>query len=483
MGTMSILPEIILTVGGVLVMLLESFLRRDSSRLPSALLACLSALAAMAASVWQFHLPAANAYWGSIHVDQYSSFFHVLLSAILLCSLLVSADYFRDREYRGEAYALMLFATVGMMFMTSAASLLLVFIGLEISSISCYILIAYRKQSAVGPEGALKYFLLGSFGTAFFLYGIALAFGATGSDNIAILGNLLALNPSPLAPIALALMLIGLGLKVSAAPFHVWTPDAYEAAPSPVTGFMSTGPKAAAFAVLLRILLVSFPTLHVKASVILWILAALSMTVGNLGALMQTNIKRMLAYSSIAHAGYILVALAAGTAEGAAAAAFYLVTYAAMNFGAFAVLSYAAGTEERAVNFSDFAGLARKSPFVAATFTLFLLSLIGIPFTGGFFGKFYVFTSALHAGLVWLAIIGLLNSGVGAFYYLRAIAAMYMEAHESGSMLKLRPMTFGMATAIVLAAAATIYLGILPGHLLDAARAGAASLAMPLSGR
>jgi NADH-quinone oxidoreductase subunit N len=472
MGTMHILPEIMLTVGGVLVMVVESFLRRESSRFPVALLACIAALAAMGASVWQLHAAPADAYWGSIHTDGFSSFFHVLLSGILLCSLLLSADYFKGRAYRGELYALMLFGTTGMMFMTSAASLLLVFIGLEISSISSYVMTGYRRDSATGPEAALKYFLLGSFATAFFLYGVALAFGATGSDNIAIIGSLLALNPSSLAPVALALMLIGLGLKVSAAPFHVWTPDVYEGAPSPVTAFMSTGPKAAAFAVLLRVLLVSFPTLHVKWSVIVWVLAALSMTIGNLGALMQTSIKRMLAYSSIAHAGYILVAVAAGTAEGTAAAAFYLVSYAAMNLGAFAVLSYAARYEERAVSLSDFAGLARRSPFVAATFTLFLLSLIGIPFTGGFFGKFYVFTSALHSGLVWLTVIGLLNSGVGAYYYLRAIATMYMDAPEAGTMLELKPMQFGTATVLVITAATTLFLGIVPGHVLEAAQRG-----------
>jgi len=223
------------------------------------------------------------------------------------------------------------------------------------------------------------------------------------------------------------------------------------------------------------VLLTAFPSLHMKWSAILWILAVASLTVGNFAALTQTSIKRMLAYSSIAHAGYILVALAVGTAEGAAAACFYLAAYAAMNIGAFAVLSYAAGTGERAVTLADFAGLARRSPFLAATFTLFLLSLIGIPFTGGFLGKFYVFTAALHAGYLWLAIVGLLNSGVAAYYYLRVIAVMYMDARDAGSTLHLRPMTFGIASAIVMAAAGTILLGVLPGHVLEAARSAAAS--------
>ena len=471
-----ILPELILTIGGILVMLTESFLKPRSSRFSVALLACLSALAAMGASVWQLHAPAGSAYWGAIYTDAYSSFFHVLIAAILLCSLLVSADYFRGRMHRGELYALMLFGATGMMLMTSASSLLLVFIGLEISSISTYILTGFRKDTATGPEAALKYFLLGSFATAFFLYGVALAFGATGTDNIYTIGSVLVLNPSPLAVVSLALMLIGLGLKISAAPFHVWTPDVYEGAPSPVTGFMSTGPKAAAFAVLLKILLVAYPTLHPTWSVLLWILAAISMTVGNLGALLQNSVKRMLAYSSIAHAGYILVAFAAGSAEGVAAASFYLVSYAAMNIGAFTILSYAARYEERAASFSDFAGLARRSPFIAATFTLFLLSLIGIPFTGGFFGKFYVFTAALHSGLVWLTVIGLLNSGLAAFYYLRVIATMYMRSPDEGTALTLKPMSFGTATVLVFAAAATLFLGIVPSHVLDAAQSAAASL-------
>ena len=471
-----ILPELILTIGGILVMLTESFLKPRSSRFSVALLACLSALAAMGASVWQLHAPAGSAYWGAIYTDAYSSFFHVLIAAILLCSLLVSADYFRGRMHRGELYVLMLFGATGMMLMTSASSLLLVFIGLEISSISTYILTGFRKDTATGPEAALKYFLLGSFATAFFLYGVALAFGATGTDNIYTIGSVLVLNPSPLAVVSLALMLIGLGLKISAAPFHVWTPDVYEGAPSPVTGFMSTGPKAAAFAVLLKILLVAYPTLHPTWSVLLWILAAISMTVGNLGALLQNSVKRMLAYSSIAHAGYILVAFAAGSAEGVAAASFYLVSYAAMNIGAFTILSYAARYEERAASFSDFAGLARRSPFIAATFTLFLLSLIGIPFTGGFFGKFYVFTAALHSGLVWLTVIGLLNSGLAAFYYLRVIATMYMRSPDEGTALTLKPMSFGTATVLVFAAAATLFLGIVPSHVLDAAQSAAASL-------
>ncbi len=482
MNWLHILPELILVAAGVLVMLTDAFLPVKASRSLLAVFAVIAALAAMGASVWQLHMPPAMAYFDAIRTDAFSAFFHVLISAILLCGVLLTPGYLGRRTHSGEFYSLMLFAATGMMLMTSAASLLLVFIGLEISSISSYILTGFRKQTATGPEAAIKYFLLGSFATAFFLYGVALAFGATGSDNIYTIGASLAATPnaSRLPVAALTLMLIGLGFKVSAAPFHVWTPDVYEGAPSPVTGFMSTGPKAAAFAVLLRILDVSFPTLQAHWTLLVWLLAVASMTVGNLGALRQASVKRMLAYSSIAHAGYALTALATGTPEGAAAASFYLVAYAAMNMGAFAVLTHVAGYEERAVHLRDFAGLAQRSPYVAAVFSFFLLSLIGIPFTGGFFGKFYVFTSVLHSGFVWLAVIGLANSGVAAYYYLRVIGAMYMQSPEAGSTAETRPLTFGTAMVLVFAAAATLFLGVIPGHLLTAAQAGAAQLTAPI---
>jgi NADH-quinone oxidoreductase subunit N len=477
-----ILPELILICAGVVVMLGEGFLRVGRSRLVLSVVAAVAALVAMGASVWQLHEPAGMAYWNAIRTDAFSAYFHVLLSAILLCTVLVTAEYLEDRSGTGEMYALLLFGTGGMMLMTSAASLLLVFIGLEISSISSYVMTGFRKQTATGPEAALKYFLLGSFATAFFLYGVALAFGATGSDSIYAIGQVLSTGPVPtLAYVSLALMLIGLGFKVSAAPFQVWTPDVYEGAPSPVTGFMSTGPKAATFAVLLRVLWVAFPALEPRWSIVIWILAVASMTVGNLGALVQTNVKRMLAYSSIAHAGYILAAVAVGTQDGASAVIFYLAGYAAMNIGAFAALSYLGGYEERGGTLEGMAGLGRRAPFLAAVFTLFLLSLIGMPFTGGFFGKFYVFAAALHGGFVWLAVIGLLNSGVAAIYYLRVVAAMYMRAESATQPHKLRPMGFGTATVLVFAAAATLVLGIIPGHVLEASQAGAAALTSPIA--
>ncbi len=355
-----------------------------------------------------------------------------------------------------------------MMLMTCSVELLMVFIGLEISSISTYIMAGFRKGQATGTESSIKYFLLGSFATAFFLYGIALAFGATGSTSIYAIAQGLTTTATPtMAFLALAMIIIGLGFKVSAAPFHVWTPDVYQGAPAPVVGLMSTAPKAAAFAVLLRITFTGFPAYQHRWSILLWILAALSMTIGNLGALLQRDVKRMLAYSSIAHAGYLLVAFTAFPLDGIAAACFYTAAYAAMNVGAFAVITQIAGYDENVRTIDDFTGLSLKRPVLAALLSFFLLSLIGIPFTGGFFGKFYVFSAAIHSGHVWLAVIGLLNSGIACFYYLRFLAAIYSRpASETNRLAQRRPISVPAGIGLTLAAAATLILGILPGNVL-----------------
>jgi NADH-quinone oxidoreductase subunit N len=372
----------------------------------------------------------------------------------------------------GEYYALILFGAVGMSLMSSAVELVLIFIALEISSISTYILAGFRRQSATSSESSLKYFLLGSFATAFFLYGVALMFGATGSTSIPVIADTLRSDAVPvLAYAGVALMFVGLGFKVAAAPFHVWTPDVYEGAPAPVVGFMSTAPKAAVFAVLLRIM---FEAQAPGRLWLIWVTAALSMTIGNVAALVQTNVKRLLAYSSIAHAGYLLVAFAALPENGIPAAMFYTASYAAMNVGAFAVVSHLAGAGERHVNLEDYAGLGRRSPVLAATLTVFLLSLIGIPITGGFFAKFYVFSAALQANLVWLTIIGVLNSAIGAYYYLRIIVAMYMR--EPSEETPVPPIPLGLGTAIAVSLAVTIYLGVLPGRVLEYASRSAADL-------
>lgn len=470
-----ILPEVILTVVGVLIMLIEPVMPKAKSRQSMGWLAVVGVIAALAASLYQYQLPAGTAYFGTVQTDAFSVFFHVLICGITLASLLITLDTTNAQtDGMGEFYALAVFGTVGMLFMTTAVELLLVFIGLEISSISTYILAGFRKRSAKGPESALKYFLLGSFATAFFLYGIALTFGATGTTKIAPIAALLSSTATPLLALAgLAMIIIGLGFKVSAAPFQVWTPDVYEGAPSPVVALMSTGPKAAAFAVLLRILYGAFPSLHAHWVPILWWLAVLSMFFGNLGALRQKNVKRMLAYSSIAHAGYLLVAFTALSVDGIAAASFYAVSYAAMNVGVFAAVSHAGGFDDHLTLIEDYRGLAYRTPVVGGAMAFFLISLIGIPFTGGFFGKFYVFTAAIHSGFVWLAILGLINSGIAAFYYLRVVTTIYTRPSETSPVAQIPRASTPLLFALLLTVAATLILGIVPGRILAKAKAAA----------
>jgi len=457
-----ILPEIILSIFGMIVMVLEPLVDEEKNQKVIGIVALFGALAGLGATWFMAQSPGL-AFWNMVQVDGFSVFFHVLVIAIAAIVILSSYEYMTVQRIRaGEYYALILFGTVGMALMSSAVELVLIFIALEISSISSYVLAGFRKHYAASAESSLKYFLLGSFATAFFLYGVALMFGATGSTNIDQISRALRAGPIPLlAFVAVAFMFVGLGFKVAAAPFHIWTPDVYEGAPGPVVGFMSTAPKAAAFAVLLRIVFV----IDVHAMLwVIWIAAAFSMTLGNVGALVQNNVKRLLAYSSIAHAGYLLIAFAAEPSLGASAAMFYTASYAAMNLGAFAVVSHFANVGERYVTLEDYEGLGRSSPMLAAMLTVFLLSLIGIPMTGGFFAKFYVFSAAVKANLIWLTVIGVLNSGIGAYYYLRILVMMYMR--ESRKEVPVDQPTLALRIAIAVCLLATIYLGIFPNWTL-----------------
>jgi NADH-quinone oxidoreductase subunit N len=494
-----ILPEILLTVAGILVMIADPLLPPERSRRPLGWFSVAAVLVALWVSLGQIGLPSGTAYYGVIQTDAFSGFFHVLILGTVLVALLTAIDAMRvslpagepslrggavvpqtaatvEAPSMGEYYALVLFGTVGMLLMTSAVELLLVFIGLEISSISTYILAGYRKRTARSPEASIKYFLLGSFATAFFLYGIALTFGATGTTRIPEIAAALPNTTTPgLAWTAIALMIIGIGFKVSAAPFHVWTPDVYEGAPSPVVALMSTAPKAAAFAVLLRIAYGAYPLLRSHWEALLWIMAALSMTLGNLAALRQQSVKRMLAYSSIAHAGYLLVAFTTFSPQAVAAASFYAMAYAAMNVGIFAVISHVGGYDDRLATIADFRGLAYRAPVMCGAIAFFLLSLIGIPFTGGFFAKFYVFSAALQHGMVALAVIGLINSGIACFYYLRLLFSLYSRPADNAPVFAIPRMSVTLGIGILIAAWATLMLGVAPSAMLGLAQRGAST--------
>src|SRR6266852_74530 len=462
-----VLPEIILTLFGTLIMFLEAVLSDDQKRVLGPL-----SIVGLAAALWG--AIAANsdpgpAFHNMLIVDGFATFFRVLVIVVGLLAVFSSTEYLRrEKSPGGEYYALILFSIVGQSIMVTANELIMIFIGLEISSIASYVLAGYLRDDPRNNESALKYFLLGSFATAFLLYGVAWIYGLTGSTNLDHIRSALLTSTPPLAlaGAAAALMFVGFGFKISAAPFQIWAPDVYQGAPAPVSGFLSVGPKAAAFAILLRVFMTAFGPIASRWEPIVWACALATMIVGNFAAIQQSNIKRMLAYSSIAHAGYVLVAVTAHSDIGTAAAMFYLAAYAFTNFGAFAVVAHFARRGERYVAIDDFAGLAQRQPAMAAMMTIFLLSLIGVPLTGGFFGKFYIFKAALDANLVWLTVLGLLNSAVAAFYYLRILVVMYMkEPGESSD--ELPPAGAAMKVAVYGSALGTLLLGIFPGWVLD----------------
>src|ERR1700731_2218528 len=466
-----ILPEIIMTVAGTLIMLIEGWFGDKKKSL--SLLTFVVFIAALVAAVAANGSPGLS-FSNMLIVDGFATFFRVLVIVVGMLSVFSAVQYLkREHAESSEYYALLLFSVTGQCIMATANELIMIFIGLEISSIATYILAGYLRDDKRNNEAALKYFLLGSFATAFLLYGIAWIYGTTGSTNLATI-RIALLTPGSersmiLAGTAAALMFVGFAFKVSAAPFQIWAPDVYQGAPAPVTLFMSAGPKAAAFAVFLRVFMTAFGPITNRWEPFVWSSALLTMVIGNFAALTQTNIKRLLAYSSIAHAGYVMVAIAAHNQIGIAAAMFYLAAYAFMNIGAFAVITHFARAGEKYVNIEDLAGLGWRQPVTAALFSIFLLSLIGVPLTGGFFGKFYIFKAALDAHLVWLAVLGLLNSAVAAYYYLRIMVMMYMNEPGEG-MLRLPPPSAGIWTTLWVSAVGTLVLGIFPSVLLNFAR-------------
>ncbi len=450
-----VLPETIWCGFGVLLMLLQPFTR---SRQVFTFVAILGTGLGTASTIFAGN-PGGPAFFGLIQMDGFSVFFHLLVGLVSFLVVL-AADSYLEREHLqpAEFYALVLFATAGMGVLSSAQELLTAFIGLEMSSISSYVLAGYRRDSLKSSESAMKYFLLGSFATAFFLYGIALVYGVTGTT---LLPNMTAVDPC---------------FKVALAPFQVWTPDVYEGAPTPVTALFSAGPKAAAFALLLRIYATVPAATHFWFWAF-WVLAVLTMFAGNLGALLQTNVKRMLAYSSIAHAGYILVAFAAvtslagnpdgGAAPAYAAVLFYLVSYALVKLGAFTIVSELGGLGEKHLSLDDYAGLGQRQPVAAAVLSLFLLSLLGLPVTAGFFGKFYIFKAAVNSHLIWLAVLMAINSIIGSYYYLRLIVVMYMRepSAESTPAIAVFPLTVNLVLTIT--ALGTVYFGLFPNRILN----------------
>ncbi|HEY2351386.1 MAG TPA: NADH-quinone oxidoreductase subunit N [Candidatus Acidoferrum sp.] len=466
------LPELVWCGFGMLVMLLQPFVK---SRHFFTGLALVGALLGTGAAFAAGATPGAG-FYGLIESDVFSFFFRLLIGLVTVLVILAANSYL-DRENlpTAEFYALVLFATAGMGVLASARELLTAFIGLELSSISSYILAGFRRDSMKSSEASLKYFLLGSFATAFFLYGIALVYGATGTTNLARMDD--ADPGSSLLKLGLSMILIGIGFKVAAAPFQIWTPDVYEGAPTPVTALFSAGPKAAAFALLLRIFATVPAATHFWFWAF-WVLAVLTMFAGNLGALLQTNVKRLLAYSSIAHAGYILVAFAAvtfmandlngGAAPAYAAVMFYLLSYGLVKIGAFTIVSEIGGTGEKNLSLDDYAGLAQRQPFAAAALSVYLLSLLGLPVTAGFFGKFYIFKAAVNSHLMWLAVLMGINSVIGAYYYLRVIVVMYMREGSAEAMAA-PPVRFPMAVNVVLAITVigTIYFGLFPNQVLN----------------
>jgi NADH-quinone oxidoreductase subunit N len=461
------LPEIILTVMGTLLMVLDPVIHKRSSN-AFGHISLLALVAALGASVYAFTI-GGPAFGGMLMVDGFATFFRVLVIAVGILTVFPSYRFLaRQNAETSEYHALLLFSIAGQCLMAASNDLIMVFIGLEISSIASYILAGYLRDDKRCNESALKYFLLGSFATGFFLYGVAIIYGVTGSVNL-LMVRAAVLHPAGdpvFLAVAAALMFVGLAFKVSAAPFQIWAPDVYQGAPTPVAAFLSAGPKAAAFAIFLRIFVTAFEPIGNRWEPLVWTCALASMCIGNFAALLQTNIKRMLAYSSIAHAGYVLVALTARSETGTAAAMFYLASYAFMNVGAFSAVSVLTGKGERFQSIDDFKGLGRKQPLTAALFTIFLLSLIGVPLTGGFFGKFYIFKAALDSHLVWLTVLGLLNSAVAAYYYLRILVVMYM--HEPGEATEsAEPLSPGLRIALLLPALGTLVLGIFPTWVLE----------------
>lgn len=458
---LTILPMISVTVTAFVIIIIEAAFRKSSST--SYLISIIGLIISIGLAVeslsWR-----GTSFFDMVNIGGYGNFFSILFMVAAIFTIIISKDYLiKQGVHYGEYYILILFSTVGMMLMASAADMIVIFLGLELMSICLYVLAGFMRKRIKSNEAALKYFLLGAFATGFLLYGMALIYGITETTNIqTIVVNSHQYAQLNLFWVGMGLILIGFAFKVAAVPFHMWVPDVYEGSPTTVTAFMATGAKAAAFAALVMIFAHTFVEGE-RLKDVLSVLAAASMIIGNIVAISQTNIKRMLAYSSIAHAGYMLVGLAAANELGRSGILFYLTAYTFMNIGAFGILSILEKEEDKNLTFEDYAGLSTKHPFLAAMMAIFMLSFIGIPPFAGFFGKYYVFAAAINANLTWLVIIGVLMSAVSAYYYLRLVVMMYFRESDLPLLVPSNPAN----NAVLFVSVLLLFgLGIFPSVLL-----------------
>ena len=471
----AVIPVICLTMAGLAIMLAESFRLKNES-MPLGGLAVIGLLGSGAASVFLWDRNATS--FGVVTADNFALFVNLVLVGVgILTVFFASQTVHRDHIPAGEFYTLMLFSMVGMMLMVQSTDLLLMFLALETMSIAVYVMTGIRRDQAPSTEAAFKYFLLGAFASSFFLYGIAFIYGISGSTSLDRVGSVIAaqsMSGNPMILLAVGLLIVGFGFKVAAVPFHMWSPDAYEGAPAVVTGFMSTGVKAAAVAAFARVFLTALEPMINDWAPVLWVVAAATMIVGTVVGVAQTSLKRLLAYSSIAHGGYMLVGLVAGNDVGKGAILFYLAAYALTNLGAFGIIALV-GTRERANDdLRDFAGLWYSHPALATLMTIFLLSLGGFPPTAGFIAKWYVFSAAVGAGYYGLAIIGVLSSVVSVFFYLRVVVMMYMSERDARPIPA--PITAVSFAALAVSVIGILYLGILPTQVIDIAQASVATI-------
>jgi NADH-quinone oxidoreductase subunit N len=471
----AIVPVLVIALGGLVVLLAESF-RLQHEKMPIAGLPVIVLIGAAVASVFLWDRNATS--FGVVTADNYALFVNLVIVGVGILTVFFAAQTIeRDGLPAGEFYALLLFSIVGMMLMVQATDLLLMFLALETMSIAVYVLTGIRRDQPQSTEAAFKYFLLGAFASSFFLYGIAFIYGLSGSTSLDRVGSVIAaqsMSGNPMILLAVGLLIVGFGFKVAAVPFHMWSPDAYEGAPAVVTGFMSTGVKAAAIAAFARVFLSALEPMIREWAPVLWAIAVATMVVGTVVGVAQTSLKRMLAYSSIAHGGFLLVGLVAGNDLGKAAILYYLAAYALTNVGAFGVIALLGSRERANDDLRDYAGLWYTHPGLATLMTIFLLSLGGFPPTAGFIAKWYIFSAAVGSGYYWLAVIGVLSSVVSVFFYLRIVVMMYMSERDARPVPA--PITTIALAGLALSIVGILYLGILPAQIIDLAQSSVATI-------